>query len=142
MFEMAWRAGGECVHFFLGRSHGALQKFLETWNSLQCLAGEIQHVLGARVAVKVKKMWSRGQTTLGAWLRNIAGDKLGPPRAMVDLSGARVQGGGASRKRTAGAARTGNLVGDSDRHRGQALDGEGSRKGAVRGRCMQLLVGA
>lgn len=36
------------VHFFLGGSHLSLQELLKTRNSLQSLAGEVQHVLGAQ----------------------------------------------------------------------------------------------
>jgi hypothetical protein len=42
--------GAVRVHFFLGGSHLSLQEFLKTRNSLQCLAGEVQHVLGARIS--------------------------------------------------------------------------------------------
>lgn len=41
--------GAVSIHFFLG-SHLSLQELLKTRNSLQCLAGEVQHVLGARVS--------------------------------------------------------------------------------------------
>ena len=54
-FESGGMACGEAVnvHFLLVGSHLALQDFLETGNSLQCLAGVVQHSrsLGDRAGV-------------------------------------------------------------------------------------------
>lgn len=66
------------VHFFLGGTHGALQDFLETWNTLEGLAGKVEHV-GVREGGAVG-----GRATVGAaWWRNIARDRRRMPRAML-----------------------------------------------------------
>lgn len=53
------------VHFFLCGAHFSLQEFLKTRNSLQCLTGEVQHVLDAQAVAGLNKWrWSR---SLSAW---------------------------------------------------------------------------
>lgn len=44
--------GAVSVHFLLGGTHLALQNFLETGYSFQCLAGVVQHSLGTRAGLE------------------------------------------------------------------------------------------
>jgi hypothetical protein len=57
--------GAVRVHFFLGGSHLSLQELLKTRNSLQCLAGEVQHVLGAQESGMVFQV--AVERSRGAW---------------------------------------------------------------------------
>jgi hypothetical protein len=72
--------GAVRVHFFLGGSHLSLQELLKTRNSLQCLACEVQHVLGAQEAVgRMSGGGGADPEGLGGVVENYSTDKTSVP---------------------------------------------------------------